>query len=210
MSERVVLKSAQVSRDRKRFPTRCQKRYARCGLPPRSREPKTTSAAPRTIGSISSGTSAGSYSMSASWITAISPSAAAIAARIAAPLPWFFWRMTVAPAASAIAAVSSTEPSSTTITVESSPRAAMRSRTSPIVLDSLYAGMRKQTFTGRSYSPVGRYSGCGDGARAAETDDGRHDDADEQADECSEEHRVAAAACGRLARLGDLDDLRRL
>ena len=40
-----MLKRTFVSSERKRFPTRCQKRNARCGLPPRSREPKTTSAA---------------------------------------------------------------------------------------------------------------------------------------------------------------------
>ena len=132
-----MLKSAFVTSERNRLPTRCQKRNARCGLPPRRREPKTTSAAPRTIGSISSGTSTGSYSMSASWITAMSPSASAIAARIAAPLPRFGCRITVAPAASAIAAVSSVEPSSTTITCASRSSAAIRSSTSPIVAASL-------------------------------------------------------------------------
>ena len=67
----------------------------------------------------------------------MSPSAAAIAARIAEPLPPFACRITVAPAASAIAAVSSVEPSSTTITCASSPSAAIRSSTSPIVAASL-------------------------------------------------------------------------
>src|SRR6266511_1940230 len=64
MSEIVVLKRTFVSSDRKRFPSRCQNRYARCGRPPERREPKTTSATPRSIGSISAGTSAGSYSRS--------------------------------------------------------------------------------------------------------------------------------------------------
>ena len=42
-----------MSRESARLPTRCQKRCARCGRPPVRREPKTTSAAPRSIGSIS-------------------------------------------------------------------------------------------------------------------------------------------------------------
>src|ERR671939_374664 len=87
MSEIVVLKRTFVSRLRNRLPTRCQKRYARCGRPPESRDPKTTSATPRSIGSINAGTSAGSYSRSASWITATSPSTCGIAARTADPLP---------------------------------------------------------------------------------------------------------------------------
>jgi hypothetical protein len=54
---------------------------------------------------------------------------------------------------SAISAVSSVEPSSTTIVCASRSRAAIRSRTSPIVRASLNAGMRNETFrAGRSYS----------------------------------------------------------
>src|SRR6266545_181969 len=149
MSEIVVLKRTFVSSDRKRFPSRCQKRYARCGLPPERREPKTTSAAPRTIGSISSGTSAGSYSMSASWMTAISPSRCGIAARIAAPLPRFSWRTTTTPSRSrhhsSTRDVPSVEPSSTTTICLSRSSALTRSSTSPIVDSSLKAGTRNET-----------------------------------------------------------------
>ena len=50
-------------------------------------------------------------------------------------------------AASAIAAVSSVEPSSTTITCASNSSRPIRRSTSPIVAASLYAGIRKETFT---------------------------------------------------------------
>jgi hypothetical protein len=80
------------------------------------REPETTSAAPRTIGSISAGTSMGSYSMSASWITTMSPSTCASPVRIAEPLPPFGLRTTrifrSRSHCSRIAAVPSVEPSS--------------------------------------------------------------------------------------------------
>src|SRR5919109_106447 len=105
---------------------------------------------PRTIGSISVGTSAGSYSMSASWTTTISPSTCGTAARIAAPLPRFGWWMTTRPAPpaaqrSSSSPVPSQEPSSTTTTCFSSGSASTRSRTSPIVLASLKTGTTKLT-----------------------------------------------------------------
>src|SRR5437667_7830942 len=135
----------------------CQKRYARWGRPPVSRDPNTTSAAPRTIGSISAGTSYGSYSMSASWITLISASACGIAALTAAPLPRCDWRTSTTPSRpsakrSTTAAVSSVEPSSTTTICGSSSSSTMRSRTSPIVSASLYAGTRNETRIGLTLS----------------------------------------------------------
>src|SRR5919199_2974455 len=148
MSESVVLKRMFVSRLSARFPTRCQKRYARCGRPPESRDPYTTSATPRTIGSTRIGTSAGSYSPSASWTTTISPSTSGMAARIAAPLPRFCWWTTRRPAPAAAhrsssSEVPSDEPSSTAITCASTPSASTRSSTSPIVLRSLKTGTTK-------------------------------------------------------------------
>src|SRR5215203_4069844 len=184
MSDSVVLYSTFVSSDRKRFPTRCQKRYARCGLPPESREPKTTSARPRSIGSTSAGTSEGSYSMSASWITAMSPSIRAIAVLIAAPLPRCACRITTAPFASAMAAVRSVEPSSTTITWRSSSSRSIASSTAPIVASSLCAGTRNETFTRPSV------------AGAARVGDDRRDRAEDEADQRPDEDRVAAGARG--------------
>src|SRR5579884_3883614 len=128
--------------------------------------------------------------MSASWITAISPSIRAIAARIAAPLP-------------AIAAVSSVEPSSTTTTCASRPSEAIRSSTSPIVAASLWAGTRKLTRT-----PLRRRA-----PRPHVEHDREHEPGDHP-DQAADEGRVPPRACGRLEgrgaldRLGDLDVLR--
>jgi hypothetical protein len=54
------------------FATVCQKKRTRRGLP-ENREPKTTSACPSMIGWMRRGYSAGSYSRSASWMSAMSP-----------------------------------------------------------------------------------------------------------------------------------------
>src|SRR3972149_4008490 len=62
MSEIVVLKSTFVSRLSALLPTRCQNRYARCGRPPASLEPNTTSARPRRVGANRAGNSAGAAS----------------------------------------------------------------------------------------------------------------------------------------------------
>ena len=123
---------------------------ARCGAPPVSREPKTTSAWPSAIGATRRGMSLGSYSRSASWMTQISPPARAIAARSAAPLPRFGWRTTTVSGCAArqparIAGVASVEPSSTTTISGSSGSAATRSSTRSSVAASLYAGIRTDT-----------------------------------------------------------------
>ena len=81
---------------------------------------KTTSATPCSIGWMSAGTSAGSYSMSGVWITAISPSMCGIAARIAAPLPEFLPEehdafASVLPVAKVGCSCSPAEPKGTTI-----------------------------------------------------------------------------------------------
>src|SRR5436190_1433451 len=83
---------------------------------------------PRSIGSMSAGTSAGSYSRSASWITEMSPSAWGMAARTAAPLPRFCWltRTTSSRPSrqrSTMSPVASVEPSSTTTICFSRPSA---------------------------------------------------------------------------------------
>src|SRR5256885_1761261 len=87
MSVSVVFHRMFVRSASTRLPTRCQNMYARCGRPPVRRDPYTTSAYPSTIGRISSITSEGSYSMSASWITTTSPVVRAIPVRTAAPSP---------------------------------------------------------------------------------------------------------------------------
>ena len=66
----------------------CQKNSARRGVPMK-RDPNVTSAIPSTIGWMTRGRSCGSYSRSASWMTTMSPVAAAKPARSAAPLPMF-------------------------------------------------------------------------------------------------------------------------
>ncbi len=95
-------------------------------------------------------TSAGSYSMSASWMTAISFVMRVAASRTAEPLPRLGWRSSTTsgwPSAHVctIAAVASVEPSSTTMISTSRCSAVMRSSTSRMVAASLYAGMRKET-----------------------------------------------------------------
>ena len=92
MSLSVVLNNSPVSNDKKRLPIRCQNMYARCGAPPLRREPYTTSATPCSIGAINAITSAGSYSMSASWMTAMSFATRVAASRTADPLPRLGWR----------------------------------------------------------------------------------------------------------------------
>src|SRR5919201_5817636 len=104
----------------------------------------------RWIGSISAGTSTGSYSRSASWMTAISPSTCGIAARTAAPLPRFCWRTSTTasfPARhwSTTSPVPSVDPSSTTTICLSRSSRHTASSTAAIVAASLKAGTRKDT-----------------------------------------------------------------
>ena len=63
----------------------CQKNSTLCG-PPRKRDPNTASASPFWMGSSRTGSSAGSYSRSASWTTTTSPVARLKPVRSAAPL----------------------------------------------------------------------------------------------------------------------------
>src|SRR5438309_1240767 len=88
MSVRFRLVNMLETSVRKLFPTACQKNRTRRG-PPWKREPYTASARPSLMGASRRGSSAGSYSRSASWATITLPVAAAIPVLSAAPLPRF-------------------------------------------------------------------------------------------------------------------------
>src|SRR5438034_5346066 len=85
MSVRFRLVNMLETSVRKLFPTACQKNRTRRG-PPWKREPYTASARPSLMGASRRGSSAGSYSRSASWATITLPVAAAIPVLSAAPL----------------------------------------------------------------------------------------------------------------------------
>ncbi len=121
---------------------------------PESRMPKTTDARPDSTGSTRRDTSSGSYSRSASNGSRCVPEAASAPVFRAAPFPRFsVWRMSRrrgSSMSSTIAAVASSDPSSTTISsLEKGMSVARISVTArPIVASSLKAGMTIESVKG--------------------------------------------------------------
>ena len=152
-----------MSRLRKRLPTRCQKRYARWGRPPERREPKTTSATPRSIGSISGG-HVGRVVLDVGVLddgdVAVDVRDRRADRRALAPVLLAddddVSRLAATPRRSR--AVPSVEPSSTTMICLSSGSASTRSSTARIVAASLYAGIRKETLGTRGVYGPGRFA----------------------------------------------------
>ena len=156
-----MLKSTFVSSERKRLPTRCQKRYARCGRPPESREPKTTSAAPPHdrldqlghLGRVVLHVGVLDHGDVAVDVRDRGPDRRALAA---VRLPDHGRARRLGDRGGRRRSSRRRRRSS----ASSRSSRAIRSSTSPIVAASLYAGIRNETFTGRR-SYCGPASGTG-------------------------------------------------